>query len=406
MKKFFLLLGLAFVGALASFAQLKVNGEGNVAIKTSEQPLSPLSVGTEGAYDYGISCKGKPNGLKVTSDTIGFTEWSYAGNFINWNPNTKYRVGVVGDVCENYYGTFPSFKGYSYGVRGISGSLQGGTNYGLYGALKGMGDGAAVYGTINDERYASIALKGRYAGFFYGKVHVQTDLNVTGAVTHNAIFQLLPNQDLTLNRLNSNPTQLVAKSKGQLLNNLSKLEISTYKLPAKPIQQKNLLSSETLPQEVESYFDNQLQSKEHYQFNINQLKSLFPNLVYTAEDGSACINYSDLVPMLIVSIQALQSEVVSLRTQLNKSEGVAQTLKSEEDAQFINKKVSQPHIQVLDETLQADVFDKDGRKVCSFEVSSQTDLTTELQKQVSTGVYLVSLTSQGRVQRCEKVVIP
>ena len=54
---------------------------------------------------------------------------------------------------------------------------------------------------------------------------------------------------------------------------------------------------------------------------------------------------------------------------------------------------------------QADVFDKVGRKVCSFEVSSRADLITKLQKQLSAGVYLVNLIAQGRVYSCEKVVI-
>lgn len=403
MKKFFLTFSLVFVWALASFAQLKVNGEGNVAVNTSEQPLSPLSVGYKGTPEFSIACETDRSGMFVRNSHANQSNWSYAGIFSNQSINSNFKVGVKGDATSLLY--MPHDNGRSYGVMGLSGCSCNGWNFGVYGQLVGDRDGASIYGTIYPDELGR-PMRKRFAGYFNGPTEICGDLNVTGAITHESFLYFLP--DSTWFSGPSFPMKKTLQNEATPLEQLSQLQVLPYYVPnqVKPLAKAMADTGQVVVSKSESYFERQYQDKKHYGFKVEQLKALFPDLVYTDDEGASYINYSDLLPMLIMSIQDLQQRVVLLQEQLQGGNIESQTRK-QDTTERLGYQSNSDLLQSLSiDKYQADVFDKDGRKVCSFEVSSQTDLTTELQKQVSTGVYLVSLTSQGRVQRCEKVVIP
>ncbi|MCG8686820.1 MAG: hypothetical protein MI892_18210, partial [Desulfobacterales bacterium] len=66
--------------------------------------------------------------------------------------------------------------GRSYGVLGEAGDAPHGYNYGVYGVLYDIYDGAAVMGGVGSDMHR--VLNGQWAGYFAGKVHVQDTLGV------------------------------------------------------------------------------------------------------------------------------------------------------------------------------------------------------------------------------------
>ena len=289
MKKNYLSLLLLIATSTTVFAQLKVNSLGNLQLSEACNTLEsePLSA----------------------TVTIGDDPNYYWGDFTIYNvgllncrvPKTNQEsIGLYSEVWPAPNGGTQT-QPYSAAIWGVScGSSK--TNYGVIGSVNGS-NGAGIYGTT----WSGFGpqLYGSYAGYFSGATYVDGNLTAT------ALYNL---SDM---RLKHNITLLSesAGTKGNAIDNLQKLNVISYNLenPAKGekhFSQSNHFKDSESPSEVEL-------NRRHYGVSAQELQEIYPDLVLEGQDGYLAVNYVELVPILIRSIQELKQELDEMKGQSN-----------------------------------------------------------------------------------------
>lgn len=184
-------------------------------------------------------------------------------------------------------------KERNYGIYSIAGNANPGWNYGISGVVSGQNSGTGIYGSsLQDEGFNT---GGRFAGLFHG------DLKTTDAVYASAYNTLADS------RLNKDMEQL----EGGGLDNI--MQVSVFKYGLKQFDVDN--GDNTIP--LRYYNDDSgILDKEHYGLSGQEIKEIYPNLVTESLDGYLSINYVEMVPLLIQSIQELKKELDNTNAEL------------------------------------------------------------------------------------------
>ena len=281
-------------------AQLFVDARGNVGVKPLNLTLDNcFSINGNGASNicaYILSDSAAHDiGLKITkSGGEGTT------NNFNYLRGVESNVRLSSNSCDMEYGLYiQSFRtggldgngGRSYGVCAIAGNTTSGWNYGLFGNIIGNNNGAAVYGSSVSWN-SGMELDDRYAGFFHGKVK-----------STNAVYATAFNVSSDY-RLKEN----IKKIKSECIDNIMRLNVVSYNL--KP----RMVSSGDTTTTLVSYYanDSELLQKDHYGLIAQELREIYPDLVYEGSDGYLSVNYIEIIPLLIKSIQELRLQVDEL----------------------------------------------------------------------------------------------
>ena len=289
MKKQFLSLLLLIATSTTAFAQLKVNNLGKLQIgqasnpNESEPPVATVTIGDNPNYiwsDFGVFNIGLLNCRlpKTNQESVGL-------------------YSEVWPATSNNGTTLPM----SAAIWGVScGSST--TNYGVIGGLNGS-NGAGIYGTTGSGFGST--LSGSYAGYFSGSTYVNGNLTAT------AIYNL---SDI---RLKHNVTLLseTDSTQGNAIGHLQKLNVIEYNLVYPVKNEENNSQSyhfkdDIGPSEVEL-------NRRHYGVSAQQLQEIYPDLVLEGQDGYLAVNYVELVPILIRSIQELKQELDEMKGQSN-----------------------------------------------------------------------------------------
>lgn len=289
--------------------QIKIFDNGNVGIKyISSSPLSKLVYNNEGSTSWDIyfssisrSTSGgclyakAPSGQGTSNHIYGFYGQADLGT-----SNLSYGVRGMS------WNATPLTVGRSYGVYGLAGNATNGFNYGVYGYLLGSNNGAAVFGTSSGD----YQIPGKYAGYFYGNVHVTGTLNGFPVYTSDE-------------KTKTNISALVAKDGSDRIGSLKPIRFN--------LKQREVASSDSL--RVMNYYDpdSELFKKPKYGFVAQELREIFPDLVYTGEDGLLAIDYVGLIPIIIQTIQEQQKRIDFLEKSIQeiKSGVVSPTIKED-----------------------------------------------------------------------------
>lgn len=205
----------------------------------------------------------------------------------------KTHIGTPTSPCYSIYGYADSFApNNSYGGNPIAGvvgyaykSYQAPSTFsaGLIGLTYYYG-GVGVYGAIGSGGIpTTLAAGSLYAGLFDGTVKVNGTLIVTATS--------LPDPD----QQRGNP-QTVSSS---MLENIQQLQPVSYMLNQDTVWQYDKEATE-------------LQGV-HYGLRAKDVENVFPELVYKRGDNLS-INYIELIPLLVKTIQELSAEVEKLKT--------------------------------------------------------------------------------------------
>ena len=276
--------------ALTASAQLKVNSNGKVFVNdtVTTSPKAALTVGNCSVSQY-------------MYNNIGLSASPVAA----YNKSNVGVEGVVKTTATVYYDT-------NHGVRGYVDPYNGfGRNFGVSGIYNGANNyyGAGVYGATTFLSYTQpLSPGGRYAGYFEG------DVGVTGTLSASSVVQT---SDI---RLKDNVVLLADMEEGsRTLDNLLNMNVIEYNLKYKTDYD---FSDEALselakehPEVIEDYNKQKeiFTSKRHYGLSAQELQELYPNLVVEGQDGYLAVNYIELVPILIRSIQELKAELDELK---------------------------------------------------------------------------------------------
>lgn len=182
----------------------------------------------------------------------------------------------------------------NYGVYLEAGYAISGWNFGVSGVLSGNNGGTGIYGSSQlDEGFNT---GGRYAGLFHG------DVKTTDAIYASAYNTLADS------RLNKNSKQLEDGTLDKLM------QMSVFRYELEQFEVDNGIKNKSL-----GYYndDSGILEKEHFGLSGQEIKEIYPNLVSENQDGYLSVNYVEMVPLLIQSIQELKSELDALKSATN-----------------------------------------------------------------------------------------
>lgn len=281
--------------ATGLFGQIKVFDNGNVGIKyTTSTPVSKFVYNNTGetAFDvYFYSGNRSTSGgtLKtVVATGTGSSNHIYGIVGQAETGANNYLYGVRGGV----WSTSPTTYGRAYGLYGLAGNVAGGYNYGVYGYLYGSNNGTAVFGTTTGD----VSIAGKYAGYFNGDVYI------TGLVSTNTLTVRSPDVKFK--------TNIAVLNSSEAYDRISLLKPSTYYL-----RQQEIVSDSA---EIKYLYDpdSEVFKKRKYGFIAQELQEVFPDLVYTLQDGTLGVDYTGLIPVMIQAIQAQRKELEALRKRI------------------------------------------------------------------------------------------
>lgn len=269
-KNFHFIVVLMSFACLSASAQLKVLNTGITHMGSSiPTPQATLSLDYNDSYNYS----------------------NYSFSIHAYRPYTKtYNVGIKGVSSSNTFG------GRAIGLQGLAGGATSGWNYGVVGGLThSTGYGAGIFGTITN--HTGVAITGRYAGYFDGPIYVTGNVSSISYMTPSDI------------RLKENVQPLnETTDKGSTLENVLNMNVIKYNYKEREL---SAVVTDTLSTPVSG---NDAGSQvTHYGLSAQELQDIYPDLVQEGQDGYLTVNYVELVPILIRSIQELKEELDELK---------------------------------------------------------------------------------------------
>ena len=357
-----------------SQAQLHVESNGDVKINTSSV-VSRFTV-----YDGNGkgAINGQALGTSLQTSTYGNKISAIKGS--SSHLGYEYSIGVHGTALGNT----SNVKGYCSGVVGEAAGGENGHNYGVCGHVSYNVNGAAVYGTSNDNLLGP-TLSTNYAGFFNGVLAASGP--IYGMVTSPAASDSNPNITIV--------DDLSTRSQSDLIG---ALKTKTLCVTGGDLADPNRM---------------------HYALDADQLEELYPDLVVKSEDGSKGINYVEMVPILVQAINELKAEITELRgsevklqtrtmdeSKENK-EGVTQLSLGENKPNPFSATTSIPvSIPESVQTAFIYVYDLTGKKVDQLDIPVRDKQNVQLDASALTdGMYLYSLIADGKVVQTRRMIV-
>lgn len=372
MKKQTLSLILICFASMAQ-AQLHVESNGDVKINTSSV-VSRFTV-------YDGNGKGAINGqaLGTSSQTSTYGNKISAITGSSSHLGYEYSIGVHGTALGNT----SNVKGYCSGVVGEAAGGENGHNYGVCGHVSYNVNGAAVYGTSNDNLLGP-TLSTNYAGFFNGVLAASGP--IYGMVTSPAASDS-----------NSNTTIVDDFSTRSQSDLIGALKAKTLYVTGGDLADP---------------------SRMHYVLDADQLEELYPDLVVKSEDGSKGINYVEMVPILVQAINELKAEITELRGSETKPQTRAvDSNETGEDITLLSLGDNRPNpfsnTTKISVSIPADVqkafiyvYDLTGKKVLQLDIPARGKQDVTLDASALTdGMYLYSLIADGKVVQTRRMIV-
>ena len=305
MKKPVTLIGACFVFSGLQ-AQIKMYSNGNVGIQSSAVPEAALVVGGN-ASNKGTGFKTyiQSNGYVLNVRREGAwgsaSPWLVASEGNNLVDGDDFYIGVKGIAMPST----PLGNGRAWGVKGEAGNSTNGYNYAVHGNLRGSQRGAAILGTLEN---VDIYVPGRYTGYFLG------DVRVTGSIYGTVLTPSASGSALTgRSALMPLSVESDAANGMSVTEKLSRLTAVQYNLSEPQAAQAFAAAGDTATTTPRSVTDVQALEKTHYGLDAEVLKEVYPDLVYESQEGDLCINYTEMIPLLVQSVNELRAQVVALQ---------------------------------------------------------------------------------------------
>ena len=374
----FSFLAFFLASPLILHAQVKVDSTGALSIGRNAIRNSMISLGDNAVNprigESGISIV--LNGKKAQNniDKCYYGIYSYlSGNVLGQSPS----IGVSG-----YVGTGPNGKRY-----GVVGSVRSG--------LKGAGVYGTANGTINNTWVEPV--DGSYAGYFAGPTYVKGTLTATEVITPS---------DITLKE-NIISIEEEEKTVGSTLDNLMNMNVIKYTYKPQPVpddQEEDELDAEErllLGSKVQTQNNLlQMSQQKHYGLSAQEIREIYPDVVREGQNGTLGVNYIELVPILIRSIQELKAELNELKgVETKPMMARAMTVDEEETTDI--------HFTLPENIKDASVyvFDMSGKMRKQVPVSSSMDSFSIEGQGLPAGMYICSLVVDGKEVKTRRMIL-
>lgn len=384
MKKNSFIAFLLLFPFLASNAQLEVTNNGRV-YAGRDYPLNDA-----------VLTIGLPTGSSTYSNysfgTLSFPDSSTP------NSNTPYYyVGLLGR--STLWANFCNI-----GLQGIASNNTSSRNFGVLG---GLGDttsyGVGIFGTLNN--HTGFSVTGRFAGYFDGDTYVDGTLTAANVVTPSDI------------RLKENIVSLSDEAPdGATLSSLMDVDVIHFNRTKRTVVlEEDIMEGKEKPREIVL---NEGDTLRHYGFVAQQLQEIFPDVVRQGQDGYLGVNYIEMIPLLLRSIQELKQEVNEMKNKTNASEPVYTSasfnIADEKETAVLFQNTPNPfssqtdiRFTLPDNTKNAYIciFDMQGKMLKQMAVNHTMRSLTINGYDLPAGLYLYSLIVNGQEVDTKRMIL-
>jgi hypothetical protein len=385
MKRSIIIINLCTL-ALSASAQFKILSSGNTYITCDTGGKSGMDLSATN-YNSNSTVTGGKFTVVATTKAIGLQ-----GNAISATTN----AGVYGTA--------------SYGTKSI----------GVLGSIpqSNVSTGAAVYGTIFNDMGTGLSTGDKYAGFFRGNV------KATGSIVAGSTIQ---GAFLGESASSTNSSEGGQSLRGiSVASSLSGLNVTTYQKerPAMPVEEETIFdpdgdSSKVMETPEPDIMDEQFYTKSHYALDADKLEEVFPDLVYVNKDGSKVINYVEMIPLLVQSINELNEKIEVLQGQSSgRAKAAVRGTTGIDGSSISQNKLYQNtpnpfkgkttiHFTLADDAKDAYIciFDMTGKPVKKLPISSGMDSVSFGGYEIGEGMFLYSLVVNGQEIDTKRMII-
>lgn len=406
MKRSFVLSLICCSFFSAAYCQLRVENNGNVGVKYAGTPSvnGYFTVNSAGDTETCATISSQEEThdavLKVIKTDAVTTDHNYIIGFSSYtrqnNNSSRLAYGVYSRALKT--NNTDTNSGRSYGVYSYAGHATPGWNYGVFGTLYGNNNGAGVFGSsLNFDD--GMNTQGKFAGFFHGDVK-STDAMY--ASTYNVLSDY---------RLKENIVSIGSEG----LNDLLKLNVVKYNL--KP-RYADTGDTSTIGK---GYYTNEskLLERTHYGLLAQELQGVYPDLVYEGEDGFLSVNYIELIPILIKSVQELKAKVDALEGKPNnapvRTGGTTQVTSQLANQAALYQNSPNPFTEntiircIIPRSISKAVlyiYDMNGHQIDSMSIAERGDVSLTIEgSSLDAGIYMYSLITDGEVVDTKRLIL-
>ena len=425
MKKTLILAICMALCSIGTQAQLEVKETGQVTINANNSNKLQIGTPVDTAAAVTIGNASPNTSLKIYCLSNAAT--STGIHVLTENPSGK-NIGIRSIV--NSYGNYDkntpniALYGESTGAK---------YSVGVYGkAILAYQDsmrhhcGAGIYGTSAQQiDTLSFRYHGRYAGYFNGKVRVAGGslyANVLSPSINYSNGGSSQNNSATLlseNRGESVTEKLCQVDAIQFLRDERDLGVATDGILSDETGRMKANDIDVDDTKKASQDGESSLSVIQYGLAADQLKEVYPELVYEDEEGNVSINYIEMVPLLVQSINELSKELAELKgTSAKKAKSQTTTIEDTvEDIDQVRMDQNKPNpfsestvikLNIPKDTKTATIFiyDLSGKQVKSIPVSERgkTDITVYARDLIA-GMYIYNLVVDGQVKVTRRMIV-
>ena len=400
MKRIIIFAAMATLITSVCNAQLKVNTSGNIILGDSIAQ-TPTNNNTISKYNTTINVSKNWGGLYVRNYSNATAKY---GINIYLQSSNDSPIGINSAVFGGFTNTL------SCGINGVS---TGGNNtIGVFGGAEDTPstiNTIGVCGSVGSYAYLPTSGSNYYAGYFQG------DVRATGSIYGTLLSptSISSNSDsATLMEVATDRQSVTENLKGVGLLLMERVNqdgsMAANKKPDKEIVKINLLDrSETKTISTTDRKD-PIQTKLSsisYGLAADQLKEVYPELVYEDKEGNYSINYVEMVPLLVQSIKELSAEVAILKEQLGiqdpKKTAMKARSKQAEDADEVQLTIPDKA-----QRITLSIYDLTGKQIRTTEINESGNINlSDYTKGLPIGTYAYNLIVDGKKQKARKIIV-
>ncbi len=415
MKKYYSLcvLLLALVPQVG-FPQFRIVDNGNIAINTTATPKSLISVNCAGDTLYGAYFKAQTqNGVYLKTDGL------HGLKIDNEATDTSYFCAVNMGIRTDVGRFLPEeHSGRHFGIVGCADNAT--RSFGIFGKVQNASKGAAIYGTTFADFGNSLTDSHLYAGYFHGDAKVTGDLMVSGGISG-----VILGESAQATRATNSSQHFATLPACEMIKGLYpytiQLKEPQYKTETEPLPGVDeSLSGETEEEYEPGIIEKQYYGKKHFTLSAEKLEEVFPDLVYEREDGTKGVNYVEMIPILVQSINELNGKIeqltkekASLTRSIDNKESVEESHISE-NRNILYQNTPNPfkeqtiiRFSLAENTTNATicVFDMTGKMLKHIPVTASEHSVTVNGWELGEGMFLYSLVVGGHEVDTKRMII-
>ncbi len=383
-------------------AQLMVdeNGRVGVGIETNDTLLSEFTVNGQGHKEVALYVNTDDlTGLMInrTGRMISSTHY---GIYALSEPHGGANFGVYGS-STNPDGTKTVWE--SCGVGGIANGSFRGANFGVVGLLSNGAPGSGIFGS-SSSFMGGMTIEAAYAGYFIG------DVNVTGILYVPTIL---------------NPSDYRLKSdvksvSGTCLDKVLDMNIVEFKYKQREFKSP-LRSVEDSTKKRVSWYDEEsaFMKNKHYGLIAQELQEIYPDLVVEGEDGYLAVNYIEIIPLLIRSIQELNAKIEqyeqsdapihkaqSRTTDATGIDAIVTALYQNEPNPFTESTVIRVDVAEGVTTADLYIYNMNGEQITEYSIVERGATSVTIDGgSLNAGMYLYALIADGQVIDTKRMIL-